>query len=187
MTSYRRVVVVAAFAAIFGQSACSAAPTTVTPAVSAAAGPASTPTAACAPSCSAGTHTSTSFLGGRLAVTYPVPWRVGEDQSVEYSGTPETPSGPHRLLFWMDIIPVDPHGRTVSGTPATSAKFISWLSARRNITVTAARPSTVGTAGVPARVVDVAISPNAANEDPGCPATACVAFLTWPNAGTNIY
>lgn len=184
MSRHRRVVVVvAALASTFGQSACSADHTTVAPAVSAAV----SPPAACSPSCPAGTHTSTSFLDGRLAVTYPVPWRVGEDQSVEYSGAPEAPSGAHRLLFWIDIIPVNPRGRTVSGVPATSTGFIRWLSSRPNIAVSAAHPSTVGAAGVPARFVDVAISPSAANEDPGCPTTACVQFLTWPNAAPNIY
>ena len=40
---------------------------------------------------------------------------------------------------------------------------------------------------MPATFVDFTISPDAENEDPGCPAKACVLFLTWPNAGSNLY
>ncbi len=63
----------------------------------------------------------------------------------------------------------------------------AWLSTRPNLSVTRPRPATIGVAHIPATVIDIGIAPNAKNEDPGCPTTACLAFLTWPNAGTNIY
>jgi hypothetical protein len=132
-------------------------------------------------------QTSTAFLDGKLTVRFPVPWSIGEDQSVEFSGGPVGTSDVHRLLFWMDILPVDPHGKVVSGVPQTAGGLLKWLRERPNLAVTIPRATTIGAARMAAQVVDISIPGDAKSEDPSCPGAVCVAFLTWPGAGTFLY
>jgi hypothetical protein len=167
-----------------GNSGHVASPPATAPAISTGS---STPTCT-PPSCiPAGPYTTRSFLGGQLGVTFDVPWQSGEDQDAEFSGAPPGTSDIHRLLFWMDILPTDTHGQVATGVPHTASGLITWLSHRANLDVTAAHHTTIGVAKLPAQVVDISISHDAKSEDPGCPSNACVLFLTWPNAGPNLY
>ena len=159
---------------------------TQAPSTSASSSP--TPKCATAAVCiEPGTFTTAGFLEGQLTVTVAQTWESGEDQIAEFSTAPAGTSQKHRLLFWMDVLPVDPAGQLADSVPRTAAGFAGWLSQRPNVQVTAAQTATIGTAQLPATVVDIAISPDAVNEDKGCPARACVAFLTWPNGGSNVY
>ena len=88
----------------------------------------------------------------------------------------------------MDILPVDPNSFSATGTvPLAAAEMINWLSQRPNLTVSDPRSTTIGTAQLPATMVDISVAANGVKEDPGCPASACAAFLTWPNGNGNIY
>jgi hypothetical protein len=160
-------------------------PATTTPAA-----PTSRSTVTCLPPACIppGPYTTRAFLGGQLQVTFDVTWQSGEDQRAEFSGAPPGTSDVHRLLFWMDILPTDTHGRVVTSVAHTASGFITWLSHRANLDVTATKRTTIGAAELPAQVVDISISRDAKNEDPGgCPSRACVDFLTWPYAGRNVY
>ena len=134
-----------------------------------------------------GDFTTSGFLDGQLTVTVPEPWESGEDQTAEFSGAPVGASSQHRLLFWMDILPVDPAAQLVTDVPLTAAGMVSWLDKRPNLQVSDDHQTTVGAAHLPATVVDIAIAPDAENEDKGCPGPPCVGILTWPDGGTNIY
>lgn len=150
----------------------------------------------CAPAClsglsnpgamPAGKHTTEHFLAGQLTVTFPAPWESQEDQPVEFSAAPQNQAGTHRLLFWSDLLPVGSDGKRVTDMVGTAKSLLTWLAARPNLRVSAAKPTTIGASALPAQTVDIAISPTAKNEDPNCP-DVCVAFLTWPNAGENLY
>jgi hypothetical protein len=141
------------------------------------------------PSCiPVGSYTTKAFLEGQLTVTFDVPWQSAEDQAAEFSGAPPGTSDIHRLLFWMDILPTDANGKVVAGVPHTADGLLTWLAHRANIDAGAVQDSTIGAAELPAHVIDIAVAPDAKNEDPaGCPTTACIQFLTWPDAGTNVY
>jgi hypothetical protein len=154
-----------------------------------AAAPATSSTPTCIPPACIppGHYTTTVFLGGQLKVTFDVTWKSDEDQTSEFSGAPPGTSDIHRLLFWMDILPTDAHGQVVTGVAHTASGLITWLSHRANLSVTPAHRTTIGAADWPAQVVDISISDDATNEDPGCPGTVCVQLLTWPNAGPNRY
>jgi hypothetical protein len=153
----------------------------------------------CAPECAAGgaepgtipagEYTTQYFLDGKLTVTFDEPWQSTEDQGVEFSAWPSAAGSVnlHRVLFWSDILPVDPHGNVVTSIPNTSAGFLEWLRARPNVDVSDPQPATIGRDKLPAIVVEVAIAADADNEDPGCPSKVCVSPITWPGAGDNLY
>ena len=162
--------------------------TPISATVAAVGSPASSASPCAAVACfPAGAYTTTGFLDGHLTVTVAEPWESGEDQVAEFSGAPAESSGQSRLLFWMDILPVDPAGHRVNGVPATAQAMAAWLAHRPNLSVTTAKRTTVGAARLPATVVDIGLAADAKNEDPGCPASACIGFLTWPNGGENVY
>jgi hypothetical protein len=133
----------------------------------------------CAPECAAGgaepgtipagEYTTQYFLDGKLTVTFDEPWQSTEDQGVEFSAWPSAAGSVnlHRVLFWSDILPVDPHGNVVTSIPNTSAGFLEWLRARPNVDVSDPQPATIGRDKLPAIVVEVAIAADADNEDPG--------------------
>ena len=60
----------------------------------------------------------------------------------------------------------------------TSASLIGWLQKIPNLAVSNPTPGKIGR--IRARVVDVDVSANAVNDDPGCPAKACANFLQFP-------
>ena len=151
----------------------------------------------CAPECLSGftnpgllpigAFTTSHFLGGHLTVTFEDAWESHEDQPVEFSAAPVGKWDAHRVLFWSDILPVNPDGRIATGVPKTAAGFIDWLRNRPNLRVSSPQPATIGRAGLPATTVDIDIAPDAVNEDVGCPTKACVLPLTWPGARGNTY
>jgi hypothetical protein len=164
----------------------------VTPTAPAAAG-----IPGCAPACltggsdpgslSAGSHRTAHFFNGQLAVTLKGRWESHEDQPVEFSVAPEGAWGTHRVLFWSDIIPVGKDRKRAAGVPGTAAGLLAWFTSRPNLQVSKPRSDTIGTAALPAKVVDIAMSGKAVNEVSDCPARACADFLTWPNSGDNTY
>jgi hypothetical protein len=142
-----------------------------------------------------GPYTTVGFLDGQLTVTYPSEWVSHEDQGVEFSSAPRGKWNVPRVLFWDDIIPrvatlEDPTGHRVAGVPITVEGWLTWLGSNRAFSVSAPKPATIGTMELPASFVDISIAPEAANEDPYCETqlhTTCVALLSWPNSGENIY
>jgi hypothetical protein len=120
-------------------------------------------------------------------VTFTGRWESHEDQPVEFSVAPEGSWDLHRVLFWSDLIPVAKDRKRAAGVAGTASELVAWLRTRPNVQVSKPRSGMIGTAGLPAKVVDIAISSKAVNEASDCPARACVDFLTWPNAGDNVY
>ena len=187
-----------------GDGSLTASISTSTPAT-ANASPADVSIRGCVPECSTvatypgtigpGPYTTTGFLDGQLTVTYPSSWESHEDQGVEFSSAPQGKWHIHRVLFWDDIKPLvadlrHPYGHTVSGVRNTVGGWLQWLRLNPALAVSTPRSSTIGQMAIPASYVDIAIAPGAANEDPYCAKhlhTTCVALLTWPHAGGNIY
>ena len=83
-------------------------------------------------------------------------------------------------MFWLDVYPVVA-GNRVEGIPNTATDLLTWLRTDPGLVVSAPIESTIG--AVPATAVDVAISPAAVNDDPGCPAPVCHNFLGFPQWG----
>jgi hypothetical protein len=159
----------------------------------------------CVPECSTaaadpgpigpGPYTTEGFLDGQLTVTYPSSWESHEDQGVEFSSAPRGKWHIHRVLFWDDIKPLvadlhHPYGHEVSGVQNTVRGWLQWLRSNPALAVSTPRSTMIGKIKIPASYVDIAIAPGALSEDPYCAKhlhTTCVALLTWPNAGGNIY
>jgi hypothetical protein len=182
---------------------CSGSSTGATPTVSVAmtaSSPGPTPTASlsgirgCSPECAtgitnpgalpAGSYTTTYFLDGQLTLDIPPGWKSTEDQPVEFNAQPR---GPHRVVFWVDPFPArfDEDGivRPIPGVPRTAAGELGWFEANPDLDVSKPRRGTIGVMDLPASVIDVAIAPDAKNEDPDCPKElkVCVTLLSWPN------
>jgi hypothetical protein len=142
-----------------------------------------------------GSYTTLAFLDAQLTVTYPSAWESHEDQGVEFSSAPKGMWDVHRVLFWDDILPwvadfKHPDGHQVPGVPNTTAGWLDWLQANAALRVSKPRSTTIGRMQLPANYVDIEIAPDAPNEDPYCEKkfdTVCVALVSWPNAGGNIY
>ncbi|MFF0088084.1 hypothetical protein ACFYR1_52140 [Streptomyces canus] len=77
--------------------------------------------------------------------------------------------------------------KRAAGVAGTASELVAWLRTRPNLQVSTPRSGSIGTAALPTKVVDIAISSTAVNEASDCPVRACVDFLTWPNAGDNVY
>ncbi|WP_019073328.1 hypothetical protein [Streptomyces hokutonensis] len=120
-------------------------------------------------------------------MTFKGRWESHEDQPVEFSVAPEGYWDTHRVLFWSDIIPVGKNRKRAAGVPRTTSGLLTWLKGRPNLHVSEPKSGTIGTGALPAKLVDIEISSKAVNEASDCPARACADFLTWPNAGDNIY
>jgi len=135
----------------------------------------------------AGSHRTSHFLNGQLTVALTGRWESHEDQPVEFSVAPEGSWDLHRVLFWSDLIPVDKDRKRAAGVASTASDLVAWLGTRPNLQVSTPRSGRIGTAALPAKVVDIAISGTAVNEAADCPTRACADFLTWPNAGDNVY
>ncbi|MDX6349286.1 MAG: hypothetical protein QOF84_4076 [Streptomyces sp.] len=151
----------------------------------------------CAPEClsgisdpgtlKAGPYRTAHFLNGLLTLDLKGEWESHEDQPVEFSLAPQGNWDVHRVLFWSDIIPVGKNGKPAAGVPHTTAGMLAWLRTRQNVKVSAPRSDTIGTRSLPAEVVDIEVARDAVNEATDCPVRACADFLTWPNAGENVY
>jgi hypothetical protein len=132
----------------------------------------------------AGSYTTTYFLDGQLTLNIPPGWASTEDQPVEFNAAPR---GKHRVVFWVDPFParLDNYGiaRPIRGVPRTAAGVLGWFEANPNLVVSRPRRGTIGVMDLPASVIDVAIAPDAKNEDPECPKQfkPCAILLRWPN------
>ncbi|MGI5455689.1 hypothetical protein ACQEWB_21425 [Streptomyces sp. CA-249302] len=120
-------------------------------------------------------------------MTFTGRWESHEDQPVEFSVAPDGNWDLHRVLFWSDLIPVGKNRKPAAGVSSTASELVAWLRTRPNVRVSTPRSATIGTDSLPAEVVDITISSKAVNEASDCPVRACVDFLTWPNAGDNVY
>src|SRR5215207_5126368 len=131
-----------------------------------------------------------SACGGHLTVTFRKAWVSHEDQPVEFSAKPEVKQdGEGEVKFWEDIIPVE--GKTfelkhrAKGVPITTAGWLHWLSNNPNLRVSDPKKATIGEEGLPAKAVDIGISDQAKNDEPGyppCRKKTCQTLLTWPNS-----
>src|SRR5215217_326293 len=136
-----------------------------------------------------GSYSTEYFLGGYLTVTFDEPWESHEDQSVEFSASPQGKWDKDTVRFWSDIYPVE--GKTFNlkhrakGVPITTAGWLHWLSNNPNLRVSDPKKATIGEDDLPAKVVDIGISDQAKNDDPGyppCRRVICQTLLTWPNS-----
>jgi hypothetical protein len=179
-----------------GSSTGSGATTSVATTASPSPTPVATPSGirGCSPECASGftkpgplppgSYTTTYFLDGRLTLDIPPGWKSTEDQPVEFNAQPH---GPHRVVFWVDPFParLDKFGiaQPIPGVPRTAAGELGWFEANPELDVSKPRDGTIGVMNLPASVIDVAIAPDAKNEDPNCPKQymPCVILLGWPN------
>jgi hypothetical protein len=141
-----------------------------------------------------GSYTTQYFFDGHLTVTFRKAWVSHEDQPVEFSAKPEVKQDGvlREVKFWEDIIPLE--GKTfdlkhrAKGVPITTAGWLHWLSNNPNLRVSDPKKATIGEEGLPAKAVDIGISDQANNDEPGyppCRKQTCQTLLTWPNAGEN--
>ena len=159
--------------------------TATTPSVSVS--PSESEIRGCVPKCSTGfadpgsigpgPYTTAGFLDGHLTVTYESPWESHEDQGVEFSSAPAGEWELHRVLFWDDILPAD-NGRVVTSVPNTAAGWVDWLRSNPIVSVTSPHHATITKVRLPAMYVDITDAPGG---------ETFPAFITWPNAGGNVY
>ncbi|HUW17205.1 MAG TPA: hypothetical protein VMW94_09015 [Actinomycetes bacterium] len=123
------------------------------------------------------------FFGGQLRVTFDEPWTSGEDSSGEFHTAPvDMPDD--WILYWLDVYPVEDLERVIE-VPLTTQGWLDWLPTRAGLEVSAPVATTIG--GLPATSVDIAVAPDAVNEDteaPVCEKTICVLYLgfgQWDN------
>ena len=135
----------------------------------------------------AGEFTTTYFLDGHLTLMFEPGWASAEDQGVEFNAAPEGEADSNRVLFWTDLVPVEPDGNVAEGVPNTAEGFLGWLARRPGVQLSDRAEATIGHAQTPAMVVDMAVADDAENEEPGCPFGACILPFTWVNAGPNVY
>jgi hypothetical protein len=142
-----------------------------------------------------GSYTTQYFFDGHLTVTFRKAWVSHEDTPIVFWAKPEVKQdGEGRVQFTEDIIPVE--GKTFNrkhrakGVPITTAGWLHWLSNNPNLRVSDPKKATIGEDDLPAKVVDVGISDQAKNDEPGyppCRRVICQTLLTWPNAGGNYF
>jgi hypothetical protein len=143
-----------------------------------------------------GSYTTQYFFDGHLTVTFRKAWVSHEDTPVVFWVKPEVKQDGvlRQLTFMEDIIPVE--GKTferkhrAKGVPITTAGWLQWLSNNPNLRVSDPQDATIGEEGLPAKVVDIGISDQAKNDEPGfppCRKEICQTILTWPNAGGNYF
>ena len=142
-----------------------------------------------------GSYTTQYFFDGHLTVTFRKAWVSHEDTPIVFWAKPEVKQdGEGQLTFMEDIIPLE--GKTydlkhrAKGVPITTAGWLHWLSNNPNLRVSDPKKATIGEDDLPAKVVDVGISDQAKNDEPGyppCRRVICQTLLTWPNAGGNYF
>jgi hypothetical protein len=119
------------------------------------------------------------FFNGAMTVDLDTPWALWEDSTGEFSlGQVDDPD--YRLVFWLDVYPVV-KGVRVEGIPNTATDLLEWVRSDPGLDVSKPIETTVGE--MPATAVDVAISKEAENDDPGCPAPVCHNFLGFAQWG----
>jgi hypothetical protein len=137
-----------------------------------------------------GSYTTQYFFDGHLTVTFRKAWVSHEDTPIVFWAKPEVKQdGEGEVQFWEDIIPVE--GKTfdlkhrAKGVPITTAGWLHWLSNNPNLRVSDPQDATIGEDDLPAKAVDIGISDQAKNDDPGyppCRRVICQTLLTWPNS-----
>jgi hypothetical protein len=137
-----------------------------------------------------GSYTTQYFFDGHLTVTFRKAWMSHEDTPIVFWAKPEVKQdGEGEVQFWEDIIPVE--GKTydlkhrAKGVPITTAGWLHWLSNNPNLRVSDPKKATIGEDDLPAKAVDIGISDQAKNDDPGyppCRRVICQTLLTWPNS-----
>jgi hypothetical protein len=129
----------------------------------------------------AGRYKTRYFFAGQMTLVFPRGWTSDEDSTGEFSASPKaTPDA--RVIFWEDVFAVTAvkpgTWRRDGPLMRTSASLLGWLQTNPNLAVS--KPTTGKIGKIRARIVDVRVSANAVNDDPGCPAKACVNFLRFP-------
>ena len=137
-----------------------------------------------------GSYTTQYFFDGHLTLTFRKAWMSHEDTPIVFWAKPEVKQdGEGEVQFWEDIIPVE--GKTydlkhrAKGVPITTAGWLHWLSNNPNLRVSDPKKATIGEEDLPAKAVDIGISDQAKNDDPGyppCRRVICQTLLTWPNS-----
>jgi hypothetical protein len=137
-----------------------------------------------------GSYTTQYFFDGHLTVTFRKAWVSHEDTPIVFWAKPEVKQdGEGVVQFSEDIIPVE--GKTyerkhrAKGVPITTAGWLHWLSNNPNLKVSDPKKATIGEDDLPAKAVDISISDEAKNDDPGyppCRRVICQTLLTWPNS-----
>ena len=124
------------------------------------------------------TYTTTGFLADAMTLRLADRWKVLEDSRLHLSAAP---SGSDYRVLWSIDASAQHAGKKVAGVPSLAAPLIAWLRTNADLRVVEAKRSTIGSKLV-ARVVDVTLAKSAVNDDPGCPAKACVNFLRFYGA-----
>ena len=129
----------------------------------------------------AGTYTTVNFYPGGLTVTLNDRWSSHEDSTGEFAlDVAGTHGEGDSIVFWLDMSPVTWDGKPVTGVANTPSAVSDWLHGVRELTVSPAKQTTIGQDKLPALVMDIAVSEDAPNGDPGCPTRACAAIFTFP-------
>jgi hypothetical protein len=156
--------------------------------------------AACLPLCAKGlvnpgelplgTYQTQWFFGGYMTLRFERAWTGIEDSTGELKIAPATDSE-YGVGFALDLYPVL-NGQRVDGVPLTTAGMLDWLAGNSNLELS--KPTATSIGNLPATAVDIRLSKAAVNDDPGCPARACVNFLGFPQwnhangiAGDDVY
>jgi hypothetical protein len=90
------------------------------------------------------------------------------------------------IFMWLDPLLVDVKGVPRAGITNTPAAFSQWLVKDANLVVSE-RGAPIFESATEAIVLDLAVSPKATNEDPGCPASAqpCVVLIKERGGNSN--
>jgi hypothetical protein len=153
--------------------------------------PAPTPIPGCLPGCvrpdlirpgalPAGDYTTKHFFGEQLTVTVPAGWTSFEDSTGEFGLRPSSTEAA-KLMFWLDVYPiVGGTSQKVDGFDGTAASLVDWIEHNPNVKVTKKGEGKIG--DLDATVLELALAPNATNDDPGCPAEIqpCVSLVSFP-------
>lgn len=128
----------------------------------------------------AGTYTTQNFYPGGLSVTLDDDWSSKEDSTGEFNLSSDGSRQDDELLFWLDMTPVTFDGAPVSGVANSPDATSGWLHGLSWLTVSPARPTTIGKDHLPAIVMDFSIPKGAPNGDPGCPVPPCINVFMFP-------
>ena len=132
----------------------------------------------------AGKYKTRYFFARQMTLSFAKGWFSEEDSTGEFSAGPRK-SPDTRVIFWVDVHAVQASApgemQRVGPLRRTSTSLLAWLQKNPNLTVSKATSGKIGT--IRARVVDIGLSDGAVNDDPGCPAKACVNFLQFPQWG----
>jgi hypothetical protein len=141
-----------------------------------------------------GSYTTKYFLDGYLTVTFDEPWVSHEDQQDSFIASPQGKWENRDLFFWLDPYPLE--GKTfdlkhrAQGVPITTAGWLQWLSNNPNLRVSDPKKATIGEESLPAKVVDISLSDQAKNDEPGflpCRKETCRGLLSWPTSAEYAY